>query len=323
MEEWAPDVVVQFGATPVSKKLNVLIHSSAVSTYWVVDYRDRRIDPSHSVTNRSLACPETTLLEWANLIQNKKASTPEANNPVASTSKANALPLSDWQRKWQLIQKGYTLGLNEVFSSDRLTEQATAKSISRWLPVDYALTVGSSNPVRHMDSFAVGFGSAVPVLTNRGASGIDGTVASGIGYSLGHQKRPLVFLGDLSLLHDLNSLALCAESKALVVVINNDGGGIFSHLPVRAFENSFEPLFGTPHGYTFKQAATMFGMEYQKPTSVTEFISVLEAAGKSEKSMVIEIETVREENRKEVDRIKDVVGKSIAAQLSSANNLSG
>ena len=297
----APDVVIQFGATPVSKRLNQFVAGASIQTYCIVDDRNRRIDPSHKASQRIMSKPEQVLSAWA-----KTSLTHIPDRPVHA----------DWVQKWQAVQKGYISALRHLFSQDILTEQAVAHAVSRWLTNDYTIALGSSNPIRHMDSFAVHNGSDVYSLSNRGASGIDGTLASGVGFAMGHQKRPVVFLGDLALLHDLNSLPLCVAAKAVVVVINNDGGGIFSHLPVRAFEKSFEPLFGTPHGLRFEHAARMFGMAYSRPTSVTELNDALTMAHEQEHAFLIEVQTDRESNRQEAERIKAMVEKTISTIFS-------
>ncbi len=93
------------------------------------------------------------------------------------------------------------------------------------------MTVASSNPARHADLFFAMDGPLLPVSLNRGASGIDGTLATACGFADGSATRPCILIGDLALQHDLTSLALCAQRGAVVVVVNNDGGGIFPICP--------------------------------------------------------------------------------------------
>ena len=112
------------------------------------------------------------------------------------------------------------------------------------------------------------------ISANRGASGIDGTLACAAGFAAGLKKPVTLVLGDLALVHDLNSLALLTSSAfpVTVIVINNQGGGIFSFLPVSKYPHVFEPYFGTPHQFTFKQAAAMFGLRYSQPQTVKDFV---------------------------------------------------
>jgi 2-succinyl-5-enolpyruvyl-6-hydroxy-3-cyclohexene-1-carboxylate synthase len=121
--------------------------------------------------------------------------------------------------------------------------------------------------VRNLDQFGAPRPQKVDIYCNRGASGIDGTLASAAGVAAADPDRWLALLsGDLAFLHDLNSLLLIKAytPRMLIVVVNNDGGGIFQRLPVSNFEPYFTPLFLTPHGLNFAGAATMFGLEYCK-----------------------------------------------------------
>ena len=118
------------------------------------------------------------------------------------------------------------------------------------------LVVTASMPVRDLNMFARPRNEKLSVLSNRGASGIDGNVATAVGFARGLDQPTTLLIGDLALLHDLNSLALVASAPQplILVVINNDGGGIFHFLPIAEKTDLFEPAFGTPHviaGYTF------------------------------------------------------------------------
>ncbi|MFL6031204.1 MAG: 2-succinyl-5-enolpyruvyl-6-hydroxy-3-cyclohexene-1-carboxylate synthase, partial [Rubrobacteraceae bacterium] len=105
-------------------------------------------------------------------------------------------------------------------------------------------------------------------------------------------------IGDLALLHDLNSLAMLRDLPVVVVVLNNDGGAIFSFLPVARHEGLFEPYFGTPQGLTFEHAAAMFGLEYEdpRPRPAPEFVGAYRGACVRGRPVLIEVKTDREEN---------------------------
>ena len=162
---------------------------------------------------------------------------------------------------------GQTRVLASVF--DRLTddsagisEPGVARRVTQLVPTTHVLYLASSMPIRDVDMFADGSGNPCWVGANRGASGIDGTIASGVGAGFAAGSRATILCGDLALLHDLNSLALLGSRSDIVVVVNNDGGGIFSFLPIAEHTELFEPWFGTPHGYSFEAAAGMFGLRY-------------------------------------------------------------
>ncbi|HEX2728750.1 MAG TPA: thiamine pyrophosphate-dependent enzyme, partial [Rubrobacteraceae bacterium] len=126
--------------------------------------------------------------------------------------------------------------------------------------------------------------------------GIDGTVATAAGFARGRGTPVTLVIGDLALLHDLNSLAMLRELPVVVVVLNNDGGGIFSFLPVAGHGEFFEPYFGTPQGVGFGPAAAMFGLGYESPRTGAEFVEKYRAACARSGSTVIEVKTVREKN---------------------------
>ena len=155
-------------------------------------------------------------------------------------------------------------------------------------------------PIRDMDMYASPGKNPVVVGANRGASGIDGIIASAAGFSVGLNKPVTLVLGDLAFLHDLNSLAMLQNcpQPVTVVVINNNGSGIFSFLPIAQFKNIFEQYFGTPHGLTFSQAAQLFNLKYQHPRSPEEFVKDYKAALSANSSTIIEIRTDRAANYK-------------------------
>ena len=151
-------------------------------------------------------------------------------------------------------------------------------------------------PVRDLDTYATAGGAPVPVAANRGASGIDGTVATAAGFARGLGRPVTLLIGDLALLHDLNSLAMLRDVPVVVVVLNNDGGGIFSFLPVAKHKEFFEPYFGTPQGVGFGPAAEMFGLQYERPGTTAEFVESYRKACVRGSSTLIEVRTDREEN---------------------------
>jgi 2-succinyl-5-enolpyruvyl-6-hydroxy-3-cyclohexene-1-carboxylate synthase len=153
-------------------------------------------------------------------------------------------------------------------------------------------------PVRDVDMFAASRDDRPEFAANRGVSGIDGLISSGFGFSAGLGAPATLFLGDLSCLHDLNGLRFAAEAPHPVttVVVNNNGGGIFSFLPVASSTDVFETYFGTPHGLRLEDAAKMFGLGYASPSSMAELRRMYEKAVTSDESSLLEVFTSREEN---------------------------
>lgn len=137
-----------------------------------------------------------------------------------------------------------------------VSEPGIARVVSK---IDGDLFLGNSMPVRDYDSCGFGVGG---IFGNRGASGIDGNIATIAGVAMAGGRRLTAVLGDLAALHDLNSLPLLRGLPVALVVVNNDGGGIFRFLPLNVGAEERERLWETPHGFDFRQAAGQFGIRY-------------------------------------------------------------
>ena len=182
-----------------------------------------------------------------------------------------------------------------------MTEQAIAQLLGTIVPEGSLLFAGSSMPIRLVERYCRPGHRGVRIAANRGASGIDGNVATALGMAVAGTQPTTILVGDLTALHDLNSLALMKEVGApvVMVVINNDGGGIFHHLPIAASgEACFERCFGTPHGLNFEGAAQLFGVAYAAPKNPTDFISAYAKAVEGGGGTLIEVRTNRYESGK-------------------------
>jgi 2-succinyl-5-enolpyruvyl-6-hydroxy-3-cyclohexene-1-carboxylate synthase len=140
-------------------------------------------------------------------------------------------------------------------------------------------------PIRDLDTFATPLPPPVAVAANRGASGIDGAVASAAGFAAGLRRPVIALLGDLSLLHDLASLSQLGTGGPglVIVVVNNRGGGIFSLLPVAQIEEPgfaalFERYFSTPHDIDFAAVAAGFALSLARPKTAGDLQRDLDAA---------------------------------------------
>lgn len=278
--EHRADVVLQVGRRFVSK--HVLAYAAEQTEHYVVVCPDPRpLDSLQAVTHRvtmnlSLFCK--SLLEVAQPSVDK-----------------------GWVRAWRDTSRAIQCTLSGWFAEqERISESYVARAVSRLIPVGHGLFVANSMPVRDLDQVAVLDGPKVPVAANRGVSGIDGIVMSAIGYAVGLRKPVTLLIGDLALLHDLNALLAagrCGQPLS-VVVINNRGGGIFSFLPIAAFEDVFERWFGTPHDVAFEKVAEAFGLSYQQPHGAEDFRNAYQTAVLSGTSSVIEVQTDRLDNVK-------------------------
>jgi len=160
-----------------------------------------------------------------------------------------------------------------------LWEGAVARAVVAALPLGHALHVASSMPFRDVDAFVPAAGRALPVFASRGANGIDGTIATAAGESLG--RGPVALLtGDLAFLHDVGGLLAAAELGAdlTVVVIDNGGGGIFDFLPIAAHPTAFERCFTTPQRGRIDALCAAAGASHTRVEDVHELRPALSAA---------------------------------------------
>ncbi len=181
---------------------------------------------------------------------------------------------------------------------EELSEPLVARRLSQWLDAETTLFVASSMPIRDIETFAAADSQAPRVLANRGANGIDGTVSCAFGARAATDRPTVLLIGDVALAHDIGGLLTARRYRLplTIVVLNNDGGGIFEFLPVASQRDAFEEHVATPHGLDFSAAAALYGCGYQRPRSPAELERAV-ARGVSEGgTTLIEIRTRREEN---------------------------
>ncbi|HUO46809.1 MAG TPA: 2-succinyl-5-enolpyruvyl-6-hydroxy-3-cyclohexene-1-carboxylic-acid synthase [Acidimicrobiia bacterium] len=199
-----------------------------------------------------------------------------------------------WADRWQEADSVARRTLDQVIDATEVLDEArTARDLAALIPSGGTLVVGSSMPVRDLDWFMAPR-SGLRVLANRGASGIDGFVSTALGVAASDQSV-VALSGDLGLIHDQNGWLTSPRSDLTMVVVNNDGGGIFSFLPQASFPSHFEQLFGTPHGLDLATLARLYGLDYQVVSTATDLATQLEArtgAG----THLLEVRTNREEN---------------------------
>lgn len=274
-----PDAVLQIGGRPVSKRLANFLSAACPDTHVLADETPFRLDPAHQITHRI----QGDVIKLCNYVSELAEDLPP--------------PAEGWLSGWREASEKVEASLSKrTAAAEEIGEPFVARLVSENIPEGYGLVVASSMPVRDLDTYASTDGAYVPVASNRGASGIDGTVATAAGLSRGLQAPVTLLVGDLALLHGINSLAMLRDLAVTVVVLNNDGGGIFNFLPVAEHGEFFEPYFGTPHGLSFETAAGMFGLSYEAPGTLPEFVEVYREACGSGDSTLIEVKTDRDEN---------------------------
>ena len=275
------DGIIHLGGRITSKRFYDFINASSCQEYIMVLNHALRNDPTHQVSLRI----ETTVTNFCDSVSpfiKPRAKSKHLNFLI----KANAA-----------LDKKIDVYLAHNGS---LSEPLVARLVSKHIPHLSGLFLGNSMPIRDMDMYADFKGPMVHVNGNRGASGIDGLIAAASGFAAGLKKPVTLMIGDISALHDLNSLAMLRDIQQplVIVVLNNGGGGIFSFLPIAKQADVFEKFFGTPHGYTFANAAAMFELNYAQPRSAGEFIKSYKHALTSSTSTIIEVINTRDENTK-------------------------
>jgi 2-succinyl-5-enolpyruvyl-6-hydroxy-3-cyclohexene-1-carboxylate synthase len=218
---------------------------------------------------------------------------------VAAAIELRDLPpsgFSPWLAEWRRADAAARRAANEILDADDLlTEPRLARDVAAVLPAGALLWAGASLPVRDLDQHMAPR-AGLRVLSSRGTSGIDGLVSSAIGAALAHQAAgggpAAALLGDLAFLHDTPGLMLGpAELRPdlCILVVNNDGGGIFSGLEQAAFPESFERLFGTPHGTDIRLLARAAGLPYLRLDEASGLTGALRGEG----LRVVEVRTDR------------------------------
>jgi 2-succinyl-5-enolpyruvyl-6-hydroxy-3-cyclohexene-1-carboxylate synthase len=231
--------------------------------------------------------------------------------------------------EWRRVEALVSADVAPVALPSGLEGAVAAAVVERVSAEDFVFT-SSSMPVRDLDTFLPGRdedGGPLTVLGNRGASGIDGIVSTAAGASLATGRRAVAMVGDLALIHDSNGLSFLREPgvRVLLVVMNNDGGGIFHLLPIREHEPAFTPLFATPHGREFSHLAAFHSLPYESVDMRSEgapnsgqratLQAALDRAFGWAGSGILEVRTDREENR----RLREEIVRRVSARAGAAS----
>ncbi|MCM3692007.1 2-succinyl-5-enolpyruvyl-6-hydroxy-3-cyclohexene-1-carboxylic-acid synthase [Neobacillus niacini] len=240
-----PDVILRFGAMPVSKALTIFLKENHQTEQFVIDGAGGWRDPA-TLSTEMIFCDETIFCEQLSTLTEAREST-------------------DFLEKWQEVNELTKANMALIKDSQMLSEGRLFYQLAEMLPEEATLFVGNSMPIRDLDSFFLNNHKSIKVMANRGANGIDGTVSTALGAAL-YSKPLYLILGDLTFFHDLNGM-IAAKLYGLdirIIVVNNNGGGIFSFLPQSQHPKNFELLFGTPLNLEFEHAVAMFSGNYTK-----------------------------------------------------------
>jgi 2-succinyl-5-enolpyruvyl-6-hydroxy-3-cyclohexene-1-carboxylate synthase len=242
-----PSLVVRVGAAPTSKALTGWLDESVPQV--LVDPAGGWLDPGRAASRRLTADPSALLAAVTARLGDPGSGM--GSGPAPRPALGAGGPPGPWLRQWleaDRLAREAIDGLLDDWAEP--FEGRVARDLVAWMPDGGTLVVGSSMPVRDVDAFAAPR-DGLRFVANRGLSGIDGFVATTLGVAAAGTEPVAALCGDLTLLHDASSLLGAAGRRrgAVLVVCDNDGGGIFSFLPqARLPAELFEPLFGTPHG---------------------------------------------------------------------------
>ncbi|MFJ7936347.1 2-succinyl-5-enolpyruvyl-6-hydroxy-3-cyclohexene-1-carboxylic-acid synthase [Sporosarcina sp. NPDC096371] len=273
-DEAIPDTVIRFGTQPVSKPLSLFLKKVRPSTFIAVDESPEFRDSLGIVTHHIQTSVENILQ-----LMIEKPITSYTELWTAANDMASAVTNS---------YKGVA-GDEGIF----------IKKLVEFLPTGSDLVSGSSMPIRDIDTFFRKTTKDITLFANRGTNGIDGVVSTALGIQIARQRPTWLYIGDLSFLHDVNGLIVSRfhDMDLTIVIMNNDGGGIFSYLPQGGVSNHFEELFGTPTGLTFNHIAAMYDAQYATVKTVEEFEAEL-ARVKDKPLRIIEVFSDRQVNVK-------------------------
>ncbi|WP_066057613.1 2-succinyl-5-enolpyruvyl-6-hydroxy-3-cyclohexene-1-carboxylic-acid synthase [Robertmurraya korlensis] len=291
-----PDVIIRFGAMPISKAFSLFMKKNEQATQYVIDGGEGWRDPS-LLTFNMIYCDEVQFCDSLLPLLNENQDTL-------------------FVEKWQQINEITKAALFRIKENESLSEGRLFNELVELLPDGATLFVGNSMPIRDVDTFFYNNAKSIRIMANRGANGIDGIISSALGAGTVHKPMYLV-LGDLTFFHDLNGLIASKlyNIDLRVIVINNNGGGIFSFLPQASHPKHFERLFGTPLDLDFEPAVSMYGGTFSRVSSWLEFTSSFEQNLAINGLSVIEIPTKRAENLQEHRNLWDYVSREISRNL--------
>ena len=304
--ELRPDVVLRLGGPPASKVVGGWLAASGARQV-AIDPYGRWFDADRTADHVLHADPTAAVTALARLV----------GRPAQTA----------WEGRWSALESAASSAVDAVLAGhDELTEPGVARTLAAVLAqrveataTPATLVVSSSMPVRDLEWFGGQF-PGVRVLANRGANGIDGVVSTAVGAALGARgtdQDTAVLVGDVAFLHDTNALLGLMDRGVdlTIVVVDNDGGGIFSFLPQADALGSerFEQLFGTPHGVQIPVLAAAHGLVTIEPAGPDDLADALQASFAAGGVVLVRVRTDRAANVVLHDELNATVARSVAS----------
>ena len=298
-DDHRPAVVVQLGAMPTSKGYRSWLDRVGTDRLVAVDHLGRFPDAALRVTDRVAAEPGRM-----------------AGHLVSRLAAADGT--TDWTRTWTDAEAVAGAAVADLVDAAPFDEPGVVAALDNALPDPVTLVVGNSMPLRDVDAFLPVDRRDWSIRGNRGANGIDGQVSTAIGMAVGSDAPTVLLTGDLTLLHDIGGLTAARRLGVdlTVVVVDNDGGGIFSFLPIAGEDHvDHRRLFHTPHGLDLGHAASLAGATLHQPTDRPALEAVLAATVGTPGLHLVHVRTdatvnvgLHREAARAVDRALDTTG---------------
>ena len=287
-----PDIVLRVGDLPTSKPLRAWLAGMQDVPQAVLHPEGTWQDPDATLCRVFAVEPAATLADLR----------PPSADP-------------DWLESWRSADERAAEAILAVLAASGLSEPAVASELGVLLPEEATLFVASSMPVRDIETFWPARPDPPRVLCNRGANGIDGTVSSAFGAAAAERGPVVLLIGDVALAYDLSALLAAKRLglKLTIVLLNNEGGGIFDFLPVAETpsarehgsrtsdgampeEDLYTRHIATPTGLDFSKAAALYGLAHETASDVAAFRAALERALAARSSAIVEVRTERPTN---------------------------
>ena len=294
------EVLIRFGAPPLSKRMQDFLERNQARLHIYCSRAGEWADDSHSVTRHLTLNPATlNPREW------------DGFEPAPKSTNV-------WREGLARADQDARNVIAQEIADGAYFDGAVLHDVVDLMPEDGALFAGNSLPVRHLDQFGLPSGKNVFAFANRGASGIDGNVSTALGIGAARRGKSLVaVLGDITLYHDMNGLLASKRCGVplTIVLLNNEGGGIFHRLPIRGFEPAFSDYFITAHGLDFAQAAALYDLQYIRADDRASFRHAFSESVGGTTSTLIEVRTDAVADLKRRDEIMAAVHEKVKSLL--------
>ena len=301
IQKFRPDVILQFGRTVTSTFLENYFEESEIDRFLINEYGDR-FDPSGKAKsivkfNPEIFCDE--LIKYLKEINFKK-------------------PSNEWSKIFHTADMfAEEIKSKIIYNSSFPNEARIIPELIKIIPSQSSIVVGNSLPIRDLEFFTTASNKGLKIFFNRGASGIDGITSTALGIAK-HNKSAVLITGDLSFLHDINALLAANKNPVslVIVLINNNGGGIFDMLPIKEYGELFRKYFKTPHDRNIKSIVEAFGHNHIQIESWNHLAESVITSMQKKSLTVLEIKTNSISSHKLREKYWNLVKEKINSEFS-------